>query len=564
MKLKLLLLSLVSTLILTGCSKDTAHYKDEADKEVYAIIEDQWQDDFGPKSNYKITDTTQSPNVSDTGVALEAILPQSGILSLEDAVYIANVNNRRYQTEKEDLYVKALDLTLAAHQFAPSYFSNSGAGYAKGANGEAVAADGNLGLTRLFASGGRLTTDVAFAWADILTGDLRSGLSAIFQAALTKPLLRDSERKILLENLTQAQRNTLYQLRLFGRFRKELTVSVITSYYNTLLCYEKLKNARQNHRDLKEMFKLMEKMAKVGRLEKHELDQAQQDIIQSRDICIRQLNLYNQTLDEFKMVLSIPPATAISLDTERLSVIAAKNLPAPAFTEQQAVAAAVNRRLDLLIAADMISDAERKIEVAADAFKLGLNLTAAVKSEETITSPVSSIEGSDTSRSIGLELDLPLDRKAERNQYRKALIALEQAKRNYQESRDITALQVRTAFRNLTEASSVRDVQLKSLELAFDRLKKTTVLLQYARSNTRDVLDAQEDLFEAKDAATEALVNFTIATLDFYRDAGVMEIKEDGMWNAKHLSEKPTAKKTHKETAPEETIESWLKKLTTQ
>ena len=214
------------------------------------------------------------------------------------------------------------------------------------------------------------------------------------------------------------------------------------------------------------------------------------------------------------------------------------------------------------------TDAERKIKVAAEAFKARLDLTAS-------TSPVikrtssSGIGGSASNRSVGLELDLALDRKAERNQYRIALIALDQAKRNYQESRDITALQVRTAFRKLTESAGVRDVQLKSLELAADRLNKTSVLLQYGRSNTRDILDAREDLFDAKNAAAEALVAFTIATLDFYKDAGVMEIKEDGMWNTKHLSEKPVAekpaaKKTRKKTASEETIANLLKKLTNQ
>ncbi|MCF7956328.1 MAG: TolC family protein [Phycisphaerae bacterium] len=564
MKIKLAVVLCTSAIFINGCSKDTAHYKDDADKEVYSIIDNKWQDDFGPRTNYKIEDALESPN--DTPSKL--VIP-SGKMSLEDAVYIATVNNRRYQAEKEAIYLKALDLTLAAHQFAPRYFSESGADYAKNANGESIDANGNIGLTRLFATGGYLTTDVAFAWADILTGDLRSGLSGIFQAAITKPLLRDSERIILLENLTQAQRDTLYQLRLFGRFRKELTVSVITAYYNALLSYEKLENARQNLDDLKETFGLMEKMVKAGRLEKHELEQTQQDILKARDIFIRQQNLCNQTLDEFKLILSIPPSTEISLDTEKLSVIAAKNLPTPAFTEEQAVAEAVNRRLDLLNQADMISDAERKIKVAAEAFKARLDLTASTSSVTKRTTSTSAIAASSTNNSVGLELDLALDRKAERNQYRKALIALDQAKRNYQESSDITALQVRTAFRNLTEASTVRDVQLKSLKLAADRFNKTSLLLQYARSNTRDILDAQKDLFDAKNAAAEALVAFTIATLDFYKDAGVMEIKEDGMWNTKHLTEKSVAEKTaektiFKETDSEDTIVNWLKKLTSQ
>ena len=55
-------------------------------------------------------------------------------------------------------------------------------------------------------------------------------------------------------------------------------------------------------------------------------------------------------------------------------------------------------------------------------------------------------------------------------------------------------------------------------------------MLHYQRANTRDVLDAQEDLFKAGNAATASLVDYTIAMLDFYRDSGVLEVRPDGMW----------------------------------
>ena len=43
-----------------GCS--TEHYKTEADKEVYKIIDSKWQDSFGQKVNYRIDDAPASPN----------------------------------------------------------------------------------------------------------------------------------------------------------------------------------------------------------------------------------------------------------------------------------------------------------------------------------------------------------------------------------------------------------------------------------------------------------------------------------------------------------------------
>jgi hypothetical protein len=44
------------------------------------------------------------------------------------------------------------------------------------------------------------------------------------------------------------------------------------------------------------------------------------------------------------------------------------------------------------------------------------------------------------------------------------------------------------------------------------------------------VLDAQGDLFDAQNTATEALVAYTVATLNFYRDTEVLGVRPDGMW----------------------------------
>jgi hypothetical protein len=53
---------------------------------------------------------------------------------------------------------------------------------------------------------------------------------------------------------------------------------------------------------------------------------------------------------------------------------------------------------------------------------------------------------------------------------------------------------------------------------------------QYGRASSRRVLNAQNSLFNAQNAATEALVKYTVATLNFYRDTGVLQVQPDGMW----------------------------------
>ena len=510
---------------LTGCASQP-DYKEQADQQVYNIIDNKWPDDLGSKTNYIISDVESEQKAGD----IRATLPPSGVLTLPQAIAIATTNNRQYQTEKEILYATALDLTLVRHQFEPNIFGGGTAGYNKEDKTEGIGAGANWGFRQLLTSGTRISTDIAIGWAKILTGDVRSGLTTVLSAAVTKPLLRGSQRKIVLENLTQAERNTLYQIRTFNRFRKELVVSVMTQYYRVLQQYDRTQNAQNNYQRLTEVYKQLEILAGVGRRELHELEQAKQDQLIAMDTSIKEEKLYRQALDEFKLLLSIPTTTEIALDAGELTALTAKGLAEPTFTRTLAIETAKTQRLDLMNNFEAIADAERKVEVAADSLRAELNLVAGGELTSSQRSDFTTLKSLEDSALVGLELDLPLDRLAERNIYRKAQITLAQRQREYDQAVDLVTLQIRQSYRDLTEAARLHKLRLEQLQLARQRFDKTSLLLQYDRASTRDVLDAQDDLLDAQNDATEALVNHTIATLNFYRDAGVMQIKPDGMW----------------------------------
>jgi len=118
----------------------------------------------------------------------------------------------------------------------------------------------------------------------------------------------------------------------------------------------------------------------------------------------------------------------------------------------------------------------------------------------------------------------------EQNVYRKALITLSRRQREYEQAAETVNLQVRQAYRDLTEAAERYKVLSEALELAQRRFDKTFLLLQYSRASSRRVLQAQNDLFDAQNDAGQALVDYSVAILSFYRDAGVLRVRPDGMW----------------------------------
>jgi len=107
---------------------------------------------------------------------------------------------------------------------------------------------------------------------------------------------------------------------------------------------------------------------------------------------------------------------------------------------------------------------------------------------------------------------------------------VQQQRREYERMQDTVVLEVRKAYRDMTEAADRYKVQSEALSLARQRFNSTISLLEYNRANTRDVLDARKDLYNAQNAATAALVNYAVAMLDFYRDVEIMQVRPDGMW----------------------------------
>jgi outer membrane protein TolC len=271
-------------------------------------------------------------------------------------------------------------------------------------------------------------------------------------------------------------------------------------------------------------------LANAGRLPLLELDRIRQDKLKALKIYAQAQKDYKQLLDEFKITLSMPTMTDLVLDENELEAARKAGMTVPDFSEVEVLETALLRRLDLSNSADMVIDAQRKVFVAADTLRAELNMVGSAKGVSARRADRSTLGSFREEYGVGFELDLPLDRVPEQHIYRKALINLEQRQREYDQAADEIRLQVRQAHRDLSEAAERYRIYTEGLELARKRFEDTFVLLQYGRASSRRVLDAQDDLFDAQNSATQALIDYTVATLNFYRDTGVLQVRPDGMW----------------------------------
>lgn len=159
------------------------------------------------------------------------------LITLEQAVELGLINSREYQDRREDLYLAALPVTTERFAFSAQFFAAEQAFRQWAGHGLPEAErnrwqlNGQAGFTKVFPTGALLLLRFANQTVINLPGTGRSrGTTSTSTLGLdiVQPLLRGGGRAVTLEPLTQSERNLLYEIRDYARFRKEFYVGVAT------------------------------------------------------------------------------------------------------------------------------------------------------------------------------------------------------------------------------------------------------------------------------------------------------------------------------------------------
>lgn len=577
---------IVAVLALTNCS--TSAYRHSADRETYSIISHKTRYVPGMQPGFTI-ETEADPDflaglpvLEDPGEPFgEDADAERGaaVISLEGALNIAVRNSRTYQNQKEQLYLAALDLTLERHQFAPfftqvavrraqsqaaerepgptpevffeavddmagtpaelvrAYAAVLRSAQASAAGGvvyqdDEFSADGAVAFSidQLLRGGGEVALSLTADFFRFLTSGGTSITSSRLLATFTQPLLRGAGADVALENLTQAERDALYALREYTRFRKEFIVQIYSDYYTVLQNKDIARNTWRSYLSFLDNLERERALAREGRRTQSDVGRLEQAALNSRRTWVAAVQRYESSLDRFKIALGLPTLAHVVLDDAALARLRALAIEHPAVTPEDAIQVALAARLDLMTEEDRVADAGRKVAVAANALQADLDIVAAAQVDSDPEGNAFDLDFEDMVLDAGFALDLPLDRKAERNAYRAALIAVERAKRNYTLAADTVVLEVRNAARALEEARFAYEIALTSVEVNRRRVHEQELRADVGRGTTIDLVDAQNDLVDAQNSLTTALIQHTVARLAFWRDMGILYVTPEGLW----------------------------------
>jgi len=504
-------------ILLAGCSSYSNYFEASADREVQAILnskEYQATGEWREKARHPEPEKAEEAPVD----------KEARVLNLRDALRTATRYNRDFKTQTESVYLSALAASLQRRNFGPIVSNTLSYVYTNGpkenAAGESAA---SIGVSQIVPTGGTASLSTTATIDNPHEGGGSSTLTHEYSASFEQPLLKGFGYEVSHERLVQAERDVVYALREFELFRQDFTIDVLTKYYAIVNQKQVVENSRRTLEQFRFLRRRSEALFEVGKVRAvDKFRAAQEEMTQSNNQLVEQETL-EALLDDFKIFLGLPTGAKIDVAGMRPEVKPAEiNL-------KSALAAALYNRLDLKTTSERLEDAERKVRNARNGLLPDLDLTAAVTLEGSKTrgDPLIYDAGS---HSLGIELSLPLDKVADRNAYRSALIEKHRRERAHSLAADRVKQQVLRTYRRLRRTANSVRIQTANVEMAERRVRNAELRFEAGELGNRDVVEAQSAKLRAENALIRAILDYDIARLQLKRDIGILFLDSDGVW----------------------------------
>jgi len=444
----------------------------------------------------------------------------------------AIANSPEYKTEKEALFLTALSLIVERHLWGPRFFDSvSGrvTGTPEFGDSEvALSLVNEFGVTQRLPYGGSVSATALVDYVNLLRESADSvgpdeQQSARVGLSVDLPLLRGAG-VVARESRIQAERDTIYAARSFERFRRGFLVDLSNTYFDLLRQQRQIENQLRQLENLERLAERFEALARTGREPQFEAERTRAQVLFEQSNLVNAREAYAEALDSLKIRIGMPTTRQLDLTAVDVSV------PVPELDRAEGVSTAMRLRLDLQTVSDQVEDAARRARVARNRLLPELDLSGSLTLRTDPDRDVAGLdfEGREGTYSLGADLELPLDRKIEKADYRAALIDLGRARRGYRLAEDRVALAVRRSIRQIERARFNLDLQEQNVRLAERRA--VGVELRERTLGPRDIIEAQEDLLDARNRRDEAVADLRQAVLQYLLDTGQMRVDADGTW----------------------------------
>jgi outer membrane protein TolC len=318
----------------------------------------------------------------------------------------------------------------------------------------------------------------------------------------------------------------VYAVREFERYRRTFAFDTAARYYRLLQTADQVANQEENVRNLEQLSARNVALVEAGRLSDIELGQARQNELRSRNDLIEARARYEGQRDEFAIFLGLSVGIDFGLDPGGMLELPDEDDAEEVMSESVATAVALGARLDYLTTLEREEDAARGVAVAEDALRGFLELAGDIRSTSVEGQP---LKLDTTTWGVGLDYSFPFERLPQRNAWRAAIVRREAARRAAEEAADRIRADLREELRQTATQLEGWRIQELAVRLAERRIESTRLQLDAGRADTRDLLEAQESLLAAQNAATGSRIDYTLARMALYLDMELLRVDESGI-----------------------------------
>ena len=518
--------------VLVACK--SSYYKKKTDRDVYSIIEQIETDLFGKSSEFSVDTrySERSPeDISSQEIIDDRNLKEEKYIDVNTSIDLAIQSSREYQNQKESLYLTALSLSETEFVFSPNFLARSTASGDRGSNSErSGGVNSRLSVNQALRTGGNIGASFANDLLKFYTGNPRRSAVSTISVNLFQPLLRGAGRRVAAENLKQAERNVAYAIRDFSHFQNEFAVGTVLDYFRLLQNKDIIRNRYLDYQSRTNQTVRLNRRLDAGLETSVYIGQAQQSELSTRNAYINVIANYQTTLDRFKINMGLPLGVDLNLDDSALESLSREGLPLLDIDPEYAFELALEYSWPLMNDIDRFEDSKRKVYVAANRLKTGIDFFADASLSSDRPTDYTSFDPDDIRAGMGVELDLPINRFRERNQYRSTIISFEAALRRLSLALDNKRNQIRLGLRNLKQFEQNYQIQKLAVQLADERVTGADLNYQAGRATLRDIQDAQDDLVAARNSLITLVVDYLEARMSLLLDIGILRTKGNAFW----------------------------------
>jgi len=287
-------------------------------------------------------------------------------ITMEQAFKLALINARIYQFQLENVYSTSLAVTLQRFQFRPQFYA--GMSPLTGAIGGGIPTPNPLnqfiyrtretgiptsslslgtvaGVGKVFNSGGRLLLGFANQVVFNFLGQnsRQPTVQSFLPLNFVQPFLKGGGRAVTLELLTQAERDLVYSVRSFAKFRQEFIVATLVGgtainnfgstaqtlgfsgggsndpvigFLNVIQDIQVLENDQKNIAAFARLYEIYSELieGESSGLTQLQVDQIDQSYQQAQQSLVQDRTQFRSQLDQFKVQLGMPPDVPLTLD----------------------------------------------------------------------------------------------------------------------------------------------------------------------------------------------------------------------------------------------------------